>query len=168
MATYDFDTTFDMTPAYPGMLADDGFTDKITLPANVAIPFGAAVTKTSGKAVLGAVPIGIAIADQTLNGIYRGPGVLTSYDTYLQYDAVSVLKTGRVWALVAATKVCTAEAVAKFDVNGLATDDGAYTMKHARFLTTHYSWTSPVAALGTRRLVLVQLADPGIDDVGTT
>lgn len=168
MPTYDFDPTFDMSPAFPGMLADSGFTDKITLPANVAIPFGTAVTKTAGKAVLGAVPIGIAIADQALQGIYRGSGLIASFDSYQQYDAVSVLKTGRIWVLVAPTKVCTAEAVAKFDVAGMATDDGAYTMAHGRFLTTHFSWTSPFPGIGTRRVALVQLADPGIDNIGAS
>lgn len=81
-------------PAIIGMKADSMDDNVDTFAANSAIPFGVVVGRTgAGLKTIGAggsAVVGIAIHDHTVG----------SRQTYTQYDAVSVLTRGRVWARV--------------------------------------------------------------------
>lgn len=163
--TYARNPITDMVPAFPGMLADNGFTDKVGLPARVTIAFGIAVAKLAdggaGLPTALIAPFGISIADHTMVGIYRpaAPSVVG----YAQYDAVSILRRGRIWML--ANGACTADAPLTVNTSGVASNAGTITMKNARFVTSDFTWNSNVPAIGTQRMVMVELHDPGIDAV---
>ncbi len=162
---YTTNTTLYSPPAFPGMLADIGFKDTITLPAATVIKFGTAVGFTGAaparKATnaLGAACIGIAMQDHTLGGGWNPNGPV---DGYNQFDPVSVLKKGRIWVLAAGT--CTEGALAKFNAAGLAIDSGT-ALPGARFVTGDYSFNSQITGIETQRLVQVELADPTVDAI---
>lgn len=153
----------DMAPAFPGMLADIGFTDKITVPSAVVIRFGTAVgydANRRGINAAGAAAIGIALHDHTQAGSFD-PNALLPVDAYQAKSAVSVIRRGRVWCLVAPGAVCTQDTTAKFLADGTASDLGTALVK-ARFLSPHMVFTSYSPGIGSRRCVLVELHDPTI------
>lgn len=161
-ATYNRNPITDMSPAFPGMLADSGLTDKITIPANASIKFGTAVGRNgSDRAVnaAGASCVGIALQDHSFGGAWNPAGPI---DGYAQFDAVSVIQRGRVWALASGT--CTKGAAAKFAADGAAADSGT-ALPGARFLSGDFSFNSFIPGIGTQRVVLVELNNPTIDAV---
>ena len=162
--TYTPDSTLYMPPAFAGQLADLQFTSKETHPCGTnAVAFGCAVTPASdGKVQVGGAGTGggIAIHDHTVAGIYNA-------NEYRRYDAVSVLRRGRIWAK--ATGTCTKGGVAKFDATtGVFSDGGANTLKNARFRTAKISSANNLPGESAQELVLVELHDPAIDDIGAS
>lgn len=154
-----YDATLDMVPAFPGMLADDGFTDKITIPCGATTHAFGTVVATVAATGRSVMPIGtnvlqgIAIHDHTLSG--RHP----FQDTYVQYDAVSVLARGRIWARASGT--CTKDAVAKYDpATGLFADAGSATYPQARFLTGNVTVIGVLASDASSQMVMVELHNP--------
>lgn len=166
-----YDTAFDLAPAFPGMLADAMFTDKTTVPAGTSHQFGTVVATVAatGRSVMPVstnVIQGVAIHDHNISGRYM-PDVANSGDRYVQYDPISVLRRGRIWAR--ASGACTKDAVAKFDpATGLFADAGSATMKNARFLSANLTITPVVASDASSIIVLVELHEPTVDDVGAS
>lgn len=156
--TYNPDT--DSAPAVPGMLADSGFTDKITVPCGAAPqPFGTVVgtVAATGISVLpvGANLAGIALQDHA----YAGRRI--TQDGYVQYDAMSVIARGRVWALASGT--CTKDAVAKYDpATGVFADSGTATYPNAKFLTGAVQITGILSSNPAARIVQVELHNPTV------
>ncbi len=137
--------------AFPGMLADDGFTDKVTLPAAVSIPLGGAVHRsTTGTAILpgAGTPFGVAIADALHMGGYQGPG-------YVATDAVPVLRRGRIWVPVTAAGAITLYGPAKYAVDGTWSTGGALTFPNATFISA--LTPSPMG-----NVVQIELHDPSL------
>lgn len=156
-----YDPLFDFATAYPGMIADSMFTDKVTVANGTApTPFGAlvATVAATGRSVLpiGANPIsGIAVHDHNIGG------GRTSQDTYVQYDAISVMARGRIWAR--ASGVCTKDAVAKYDAaTGVFADAGLATLTNAKFLSGNLTIIGVVAGDASSQIVLVELHNPSI------
>jgi hypothetical protein len=130
--------------SFAGMLADTGFTDKMSYTAEAAVGFGVPVqlgtnkerqvkvlTTAVGQAALAyGVSIASQVVEQTSAGVAQ----------YAQYDTVPVLKTGRVWMLT--NDAVAAGAVANLVLaNGTVTDEvvatgiEAFTQFSARFIT---------------------------------
>jgi len=130
--------------SFAGMLADCGFTDKMSYAAEAAIPFGVPVqlgankerqvkvlTTAVGQAALAyGVSIASQVVEQTSAGVAQ----------YAQYDVLPVLKKGRVWMLT--NDAVVAGAVANLVLaNGTVTDEvvatgiEAFTQFSARFIT---------------------------------
>lgn len=92
-----------MKKAFAGMLADSGFTDKLSGAAQETIPFGCAVLKGTADdqvklpAVSGDVALIRGIALHTF-AITNHPEV--TLPSYVQYDAVSYIHKGRVYVQV--------------------------------------------------------------------
>lgn len=154
-----YNATFDMQPAIAGLLADSGFTDKITVPCGAtAQPFGTVVAAvaTTGISVLPVatnVLQGIAIYDATLAGRHD------VQDGYKQFDAISTLRRGRIWARASGT--CTKDAVAKFNpATGIFADAGASTYPNARFLSGNITSVALLPGEATEQMVLVELGEP--------
>jgi hypothetical protein len=157
-----FDATTEYAPAFAGMIVDAMFTDKVTVPCGATTqPFGTAVASVAATGVsvlpIGANVIeGIAIHEQQL-GSRRG-----TVDGYVQYDAISVMRRGRIWAR--ASGACTKDAVAKYDAaTGIFADAGAATLPNARFLSANL--TIPAVQAGTdtsHQVVLVELHAPNV------
>lgn len=154
-----WDANFDYPPAFAGMLADDMFTDKQTIPCGVTTqPFGTVVATVvaTGISVLPVAtnPVqGIALHD------HRFAGRITTQEGYVRYDAMSVIGRGRVWAL--ASGACTKDAVAKFDAaTGIFADAALVTYPNARFLST--ALTIPGIETGSQLIVLVELHHPAV------
>lgn len=166
-----YDSSFDPIPAYPGLLMDAGFTDKITIPAGTSHQFGTVVATTAatGRSVMpvGAnVVQGVALHDHSIAGRYL-PDVANSNDRYVQYDAISVLRSGRIWAR--ASGACTKDAVAKYDpATGLFADAGSATLPGARFLTANLSVVGVFTGDTPNIVVAVELGDPTIDNIGAS
>lgn len=159
--TYQYNPAIDMAPAFAGQIADLMFTDKITLPAATVIGFGLAVYKdANGRAAVGASAdlLGVTIHDHTILGGFYPNGIP---DGYGQYDAVSVMKRGRIWMRAAGT--CTKGGVVNVDGSGLALTAGASLLKGARFLTADMLVTPAMPQFAQQRIVLVELGDPTID-----
>lgn len=133
-----YDPLFDLAPCFPGMLADSGFTDKLTHPCGATPqPFGTVVATVPATGI-SVLPIGtntlqgVAIHDQTV------AGRIVSQDGYIRGDAMSVIAEGRIWARASGT--CTKDAPAKFDpATGMFSDAGTATYPRARFLTGQVS-----------------------------
>jgi len=158
-----WDSTFDPPPAIPGMIADAMFTDKVVVPCGAtAQPFGSAVAyvEATGVSVLpaGTNPIaGIAIMDHQVAGRRTASGVPQTQ--YQQYDAMSVMRRGRIWAR--ASGACTKGAVAKFDpATGLFADAGTATMAQAKFLSANISIPGMLTTDTAESVVLVELHSP--------
>lgn len=156
-----YDPTFDMVPAFPGMIADSMFTDKITVACGAAAqPFGTVVATVAatGRSVLpiSTNPIaGVAIHDHNLSG------GRTSQDTYVQYDAISVMARGRIWGRAGGT--CTKEAVAKYDpATGIFSDAGTATLANAKFLSGNLTVIGTLPSDATSQMVLVELHNPTV------
>lgn len=154
-----WDANFDYPPAFAGMIADDMVTDKVTVPCGAtAQPIGTLVASlvATGVSVLpiGANPIeGIAIHD------HRFAGRVTAQDGYVQGDAISVMRRGRIWAR--ASGACTKDAVAKYDpATGIFADAGTATLVNAKFLSAHL--TIPGVETGSQIIVLVELHSPAV------
>lgn len=160
--TYVVDSTLYMTPAFAGMLADVQFTSKETHPAAGTISFGMVVTPAAdGKVSAGGTGVngGVAIADHTVAGVYQA-------SQYRQYDPVSVLRRGRIWGLASGT--CTKDAVAKYaSATGIFLTAGNTTLKNARFRSANISFPG-LPGDAAQILVLVELHDPGVDDIGAS
>ncbi len=158
-----FDPNVDYAPAFAGMIADAMFTDKVTVPCGAAPqPFGTVVASVTATGI-SALPIGanviegVAIHEQQI-GSKRG----AAGDTYTQFDAMSVMKRGRIWAR--ASGACTKDAVAKYDAaTGVFADSGAATLPNARFLSANL--TIPAVQAGVdapHQVVLVELHAPNV------
>jgi hypothetical protein len=153
------DATFELPPAVPGMIADAMFTDKAVVPCGAAAtPFGALVASVAATGIsvlpIGANPIeGIAIMDQGIGGRRTVTGA------YAQYDAMSVMRRGRIWAR--AGGACTKDAVAKYDpATGLFADAGTGTLAQAKFLSANISIPGVVSTDSAESVVLVELHSP--------
>lgn len=156
-----YDPLFDMAPGFPGMIADSMFTDKITV-ANGAspTPFGTVVATVAatGRSVLpiSTNPIaGVAIHDHNISGR------VVSQDTYVQYDAISVMARGRIWGRANGT--CTKEAVAKYDpATGIFSDAGSATLANAKFLSGNLTIIGITVGDASSQMVLVELHNPTV------
>jgi hypothetical protein len=166
-----YDPNLDFAPGFPGMKMDSGFGDVVSIPAGTSHLFGTliATVAATGRSVL---PIGtnsfqgIAIHDHNLSGRYM-PSVANAGDRYIQYDAISVMRKGRIWARASGT--CTKDAVAKYDpATGIFADAGSATLKNARFITGNISVVGIDANDATSIMVAVELHDPSIDDIGAS
>lgn len=159
------DSNLYMAPAFAGMLADIQFTSKETNPCGAtAIPFGVAATPNASTGVLApggtGAGAGVAIHDHTVAGVYQA-------NEYRQYDAVSLLRRGRIWCKASGT--CTKGAVAKFNATtGVFGDAEANTMVNARFRTAQVSMSTGLPGDAAATLVLVELHDPAIDNIGAS
>jgi len=156
-----FDANFDMYPAMPGMIADSMFTDKVTVPCGAtAQPFGTLVASVpaTGASVLpiGTNPIeGIAIHEHLVGGRR------VAQNGYVQYDAISVMRRGRIWAL--ASGACTKDAVAKYDpATGMFADAGTATAPNAKFLSANLSIPGLLSGEAAVSVVLVELGSPAV------
>ena len=166
-----YDPTFDPAPAFPGMLADAGFTDKVSIAAGTTHQFGTLVAAdaATGRSVM---PIGtnviqgIVLHDHNISGRFM-PTVANASDRHVQYDNMTVLRRGRVWAR--ASGACTKDAVAKYDpATGLFANAGSATLKNAKFLSANMTVVGIDPTDATSIMVLVELHDPGIDDIGAS
>lgn len=159
MLPISWDANYDYPPAFAGMIADDMVTDKVTVPCGASpVPHGAVVASLASTGVsvlpIGTNPIeGIAIHD------HRFAGRVTVQEGYVQGDAISVMRRGRIWAK--ATGVCTKDAVAKYDpATGLFADAGTATLVNAKFLSANL--TIPGVDTGSQIIVLVELHSPAV------
>lgn len=155
-----FDPNYDYPPAFAGMIADSMFTDKVTVPCGTApIPYGAVVASVAATGVsvlpVGTNPVeGVAIHDHRGGARLVGNG-----DNYVQGDAMSVMRRGRIWAR--ASGACTKDAVAKYDpATGLFADAGTGTLPNAKFVTANIT----VAGIdtGSQSIVQVELHSPAV------
>lgn len=166
MANTDYDVInqYDMVPAFAGMKADSMFDHVETLAAQNSIGFGVLVGFDGTGAVIpvGSVPAGIALhdpiyANRMISPFVAGATVISA--AYLQYDAVSVLRRGKAWAVAGGT--CTDGAVAKYTAaTGIFSDAGAVTLPNAVFRSKDYSWPGILPGDATQRVVLVELHSP--------
>jgi hypothetical protein len=162
-----YDSTMDLAPAFPGMIADAMFTDKVTVPCGAAPqPFGTVVASVPATGV-SVLPIaansieGIAIHEHQIASKRVGG------DTYTQYDAISVMRRGRIWAR--ASGACTKDAVAKFDpATGIFADSGSATLVNAKFLNANLTVVAIAPGEATSQIVLVELHSPAIDNIGAS
>lgn len=150
--------TGDPPPAFAGMLADNGFTDKLTVACGPSPqPFGTVVgtNPTTGRSVLpvGTNPIGVALHDHNVGGRAEGG------DGYTQYDRMGVIQRGRVWGL--ANGACTIGAPAKYDpATGAFSDAGTATFPKARFLSATITVPGFGAGALAAQAVMVELHNP--------
>lgn len=157
MQNVTYNSATDMVPAYAGLPADSMFTDKVSVPSGAAgAAFGAlvGVVPATGISVLpvGTLPLGIAIHDHNYGGIFGGQ------NGYVQYDSISVMKRGRIWALASGT--CTKGAVAKYDpATGIFADAGTGTLANARFITSNLSIVGIASGDAAQIIVQVELHD---------
>lgn len=125
--------------AFAGLLADSGFTDKVSYSAEGTVPFGGAVQLGTNPerqvktALTGAAVVGIAIKDHNVEqpnvfNTPNGPG------SYAPTTSVSVLKRGRIW------------------VN---TEDAVVAGSVARLVTASGKFTDAAAGVGTEELTMV-------------
>ena len=158
-----YDATFEPPPAMPGMIADAMFTDKVVVPCGAAAqPFGTVVASVAATGVsvlpIGANPIeGVAIASHVHGGRAGGtPG------SYVQYDAMSVMRSGRIWGR--ASGACTKDAVATYDAaTGMFTGAGSpATLPNAKFLTANISIPGILSTDAAESVVLVELHSPAV------
>lgn len=155
---YAYNAATENAPGFPGMLYDIGFTDKVVTPCGAsAQPFGTVVgtVAATGVSVLptGTNLEGVAIHDHMV------AGRRTDQSGYVQGDAMSVLKRGRIWAR--ASGACTKDAVAKYDpATGVFADAGTATYPQAKFLTGNISVVAIVPGGPTTQIVLVELHNP--------
>ncbi|MDB5849802.1 MAG: hypothetical protein JWP29_3554 [Rhodoferax sp.] len=134
---------YEMAKALPGMLADDGFTDKRTLAAAVAIGCGFPVHFLNGRAVMPGtgVAYGVAILDALhLSG-------------YPPMSAVAVLRRGRIWVPVTAAGAITVGGVAKYAAAGTWDSAATNTFPNASF-------QSAIEPGPMGNVVLIELHDP--------
>jgi len=130
--------------AFAGLLADNGFTDKMSYSAEGAVGFGLPValgtnkerqvvplTTSVGQAALAyGITVASHVVEQTSAGVAQ----------YAVKDTVPVLKTGRIWMLTEDAVVAGAVANLKLS-SGLVTDEAvttgieAFTQFSARFVT---------------------------------
>jgi hypothetical protein len=162
-----FDATFDYAPAFAGMISDAMFTDKIIVPCGAtAQPFGTVVgyveaTGVSELPVVATRIAGIAIHEHQ-TGSRR-----TASTGYVQYEAMSVMRRGRIWAL--ANGACTKGAVAKFTLaSGIFSDAGAATMPTAKFLSAALTVPAIWPGEPTHQIVLVEMHSPQVDNIGAS
>lgn len=130
--------------SFAGMLADTGFTDKLSYTAEAAIGFGVPVqlgtnkerqvkvlTTSVGQAALAyGISVASMVVEQASNGTVQ----------YAQYDTLPVLKKGRIWMMT--DDAVAAGAVANLKLSsGALTDEAvttgieAFTQFSARFIT---------------------------------
>lgn len=160
-----WDSTFDPPPAMPGMIADLAFTDKIVVPCGASpTPFGSVVAYVTATGIsalpIGTNPVaGIAIMDHQVAGRRTATGAQQT--GYVQYDAMSVMRRGRIWAR--ASGACTKDAVAKYDpATGLFADAGTGTLANAKFMSANLSIPGLLSGDAAEIIVLVELHSPVI------
>lgn len=155
-------------PAIPGMLADNMFTDKGTVPCgSSAVQFGTVVatSPTTGISVLPIPTAGTPPAASGLQGIaihdHAYAGSFTQQNGYIQFDAISVLARGRIWALASGT--CTRDGPARFDpANGTFSDTGTITYPNAKFITGAINLGSLLSSIPNALIVQVELHAPAL------
>jgi len=157
-----FDPAVDYAPAFAGMIADAMFTDKVTVPCGATPqPFGTLVASTTATGV-SVLPIGANIIEGIAIHEHQLGSRRTGTDGYVQHDAMSVMRRGRIWARASGT--CTKDAVAKYDAaTGIFADAGAGTMPNARFLSANL--TIPAVQAGVdaaHQVVLVEVHAPNV------
>lgn len=154
-----WNSDFDYPPAFAGMIADDMFTDKVTVAAGAAgVQFGCVVATVVATGV-SAMPIGTNVIEGIAIHDHRFAGRVTTQEGYAQYDAISVMRRGRIWAK--ASGACTKDAVAKYDpATGQFADAGTATLPNAKFLTT--ALTIPGIESGSQMIVQVELHSPAV------
>lgn len=104
---------YEMDKARAGLKGDAGFDRVESFPADEAVPFGVAVGKKANGAVGPGAQTGLAGVSLHTH---------TRNDNYDQYDDVSTLTRGLVWAQ--ATGTITEGGAASFDANGVFSDTG--------------------------------------------
>jgi hypothetical protein len=155
-----WNANYDYPPAYAGMIADSGFTDKVTVPCGAtAQPYGSVVASVTATGV-SVLPIGTNVPEGVAIHDHRGGARLVGNgDNYLQGDAMSVMRRGRIWGRASGT--CTKDAVAKYDpATGLFSDAGTATLPNAKFLTANLS--VPGIDTGSQIIVQVELHSPAV------
>lgn len=157
-----WNSDFDPPPAYAGMLADNMVTDKTTVPCGAFThPFGTVVAyvPATGVSVLpiGTNPVeGIAIHDHR----FGSRSLAAQQGAYVQFDAISVCKRGRIWAR--ASGACTKDGPANYDpATGTLADAGTGTLPNAKFLTANFT-VNDILGGGTQSIVLVELHSPSV------
>jgi hypothetical protein len=164
-----YDSGFDLVPGFPGLLYDAGVTDKISVPCgSAAVPFGCAVfadpaTGHSATPVTGTF-IGAAIHDHNLSGRYSS--VAGANDTYIQYDAISVLRRGRIWARITGTVVKESVVVTALTTDlsftTTAADATHIVVPNARFLSANLSIIGILAGDTANNIAILELHEPTI------
>lgn len=138
---------YGMTPAFPGMKADTGYDRIETVAAAADIPFGVVVGLDDGfNGAPGAGTKGARGISLHSHTVVTGK--------YLQYDAVSVMRRGSVWAQVEAGQACTQEGPVKFNAAGLVSDAGTTALTNATFKS------AAIDAGDYGLIVMVELHDP--------
>lgn len=145
---------YDLPPAFAGMIADSMFTDKVTVAAGTAHPYGTVIATVAATGV-SALPVGTNVVEGICIHDHRGGHF--GVTGYTQYNAMSVMRRGRIWAL--ASGACTKDAVAKYDAaTGIFADAAVTTLPQAKFLTE--ALTIPGVDGGSQMIVLVELHSP--------
>ena len=160
-----WDATYEPPVAIPGMIADLAFTDKVVVPCGAAAqPFGTVVAyvEATGVSVLPIAtnPVaGVSIMDHQVAGRRTNNGAQQVGN--VQYDAISVMRRGRIWGR--ASGACTKGAVAKFDpATGMFADAGTGTLANAKFLTANLSIPGLLTSDTAESVVLVELHSPAV------
>ena len=154
-----YDPNYDLVPAFPGMIADSGFSDTVTIACGpTPQPFGTVVGEdtATGRSVFPITnPKGVALHDHNYAG--RVGGV----DGYTQFDAMSVAQRRRVWGLASGT--CSKDQVAKYNpANGTFSDAGTATMPNAKFLSANIACVGVRPGEAAAQMVLVELHSPTV------
>lgn len=158
MPTVSYDTDVYMDPAVPGMPADTGVKDTLSIPCGSPQAFGTVVgvdvaTDVSVLPVAGAK--GICLYDSGYNGRRLGQ------EGYVEGDAMSVCQQGRVWAL--ASGPCTKDSPVKYDpATGIVSNTGTATLPRAKFITGDVTIQALIMGGPARRIVQVDLGRPAL------
>lgn len=112
-----------MDIGFAGMKADSGDDRVETHPSAGDIPFGAFVSVKDGKVVAGAAGnpiIGVAVHSHAVTG-----------SGYVQYDPVSVMTRGLIWARAAETDDSKSYSQVTINDKGEVDSNGSYSIVHA-------------------------------------
>lgn len=135
-----------LKPCFAGMKADSGDDRVETFPAAAAIPFGAIVgVKANGTIEKGKQTRAIGVA-------VHSHAVANKEGGYVQYDAVSVMSRGLVWALAATADASQVYDAVKFNANGEVDSTASETLKGAL--------VRDVKIVNGKRIILVECHAP--------
>ena len=145
-------------PAFAGMSFDSSFKDDITVPCGASPqPFGTVVASVAATG-LSVLPIGTNPIEGVALHDHRFSGGIVGQEGYVQFNAMSVRRRGRIWALASGT--CTKDAVAKYDpATGIFADAGTGTLPNAKFITGHIA-VPGINGVGSQTVVGVELGSP--------
>lgn len=148
---------------FAGMLADDGYTDKITRPSESAVPFGVVVSETIATGTVkpgpGDLITGISIHDHsvvTFPFIPPAYGQWSSgaYQGYAAQWPVSILKRGRIWCACVDNAAFNNGDVVKFAADGRLDPAGANTLARAKI------YGAPTRSPFGQTIVRIDMLDP--------